>query len=379
MDLSGLEDYLETQQIGFTSILKSTKHIDPEELKRALIKHHAQMIMIAKGKYPIEVTSPGPETPVKPTTGPGSGKGINKRFFNDWSSDDGDAYEPPIKVKTSAGRYSYVSKPHRGFGSSSSSTPVTPKTETPSSSGPQTSPFEGRGRMQPAGASNLFKKNQNYSESPNGYKKYDVIDLSSGPDSDSEFAEAKEAKESESDRVGRDGEVMKGNSTRGVDTARRGRGQASRRGKATTKSTPSTAKKFSFGSKDILDSPSDESDENIPPVAVKKGESSGFQSKQYGKLDAKMGLTASEISIHRKNISAFEKQLSETQDLLKMTNHVLTRKPILEKIRQLQSFIASNKLSLGEGPKKRGQKFKAATVEDASEEEDDSLFVRKAV
>ena len=54
MNLRELEDFLETQEISFTSILKATKNLDPVELKCSLNRHHAQMIKIAAAKYPLK-------------------------------------------------------------------------------------------------------------------------------------------------------------------------------------------------------------------------------------------------------------------------------------------------------------------------------------
>ncbi|KAL2066870.1 hypothetical protein VTL71DRAFT_1294 [Oculimacula yallundae] len=370
MDLSGVTEFLETQAMSFTSILKSTKNLDPVELKRIITKHHVELVMIAKEKYPIELTSPDPDTPNKPISGSGPGKGINKRYLEEDSSDEGDTYKPPAKTSSGIERFKH------GRWSSSASTPIKrQKSTTPGSSNSHASSFNGKGRMQPAGASNLFKKEKNYTESPNGFKEYNVIDLSS--DVDSEFEEAKEAEESDPDIVGSDGESRKRMPTRKGTAARRG--QASRRGGSTRKSTPSKSKKTEDQSlEDYIADWSPESDEDF--FGAKKGESSGTQPKKFSRAEMKKSSTANkmtpaEIVSVRLEISKMEKTLEETKAQLTKTELYLERKPILEQINMLKDLIESNKVSIGEGAKKKGRKNLAATVEDALDEDNDSLFL----
>ncbi|KAL5314160.1 hypothetical protein ACEPPN_018584 [Leptodophora sp. 'Broadleaf-Isolate-01'] len=359
MDLTGLADFLETQEIGFTSILKNTRNIDPEELKRTLTKHHAQMVMIAGGRYPIKLTPSASNSPDKPRSD------RKKRPFTSTTSDEED-YEP--SAKASSGKYK--------LSSSSTSTPTkfkTPakrnKTPTPSSS--STRSFNSSGRMKPAGASTLFKnKSLNYSKSPSGFKIHDVIDLVSGPDS--EFEEAEEGTDIDDIDVKNKKQlpIRKGVATRKVTSSKK-------------KASPSTSS--SATAKKILANITNESDEGSFSSTKKRGESSGGQKGrkiERKKLKSKAEIERETAAIPgiKEKIAILEKSVTEVQDTLTKTNNFLARKPLLDKIRYLKALITSNKLlieeasGLGKG-EVVSAKSMAATVEDAPEDESDTLFV----
>ncbi|KAH7304894.1 hypothetical protein BKA65DRAFT_205629 [Rhexocercosporidium sp. MPI-PUGE-AT-0058] len=369
MDLAGLANFLETQEIGFTSILKSTKNIDPTELKRTLTKHHAQMVMIAGGKYPIKLTPSTPNSPDK------SAPTSNKRSFTSGTSNDDD-YKPP--TKTLSGSYSYTPKRN---GSGSDTTPN--KTQTPAkrkmtptpSSSSSTRKFNTSGRMKPGGASNLFKnKSSNYSKSPSGFKTYDVIDLSS--DVDSELEEAEEDSDIE-----------------GSDTQDKKKLLLVRKGVATRKITARLSKKASAAAaKSFIASLSDESDEEDPFSTKMKGESNREQKSTTAavqKSKAEIERAAATISETKEKILILERSVDEAQATLSKTTHFLTRQGLQRKIESLKALISSNKLSIGEedgsgsgmkeGEGRAGQNkiSMVATVEDAPEDGDDndSLFV----
>ncbi|PVH78342.1 hypothetical protein DL98DRAFT_590466 [Cadophora sp. DSE1049] len=351
MNLRELEDFLETQEIAFTSILKATKNIDPVELKRSLTRHHAQMITIAGGKYPMkalaDLSSPSP-SPLKPPSS-------NKRPHT-YNSDSEDEYYTPTKPKT----------------------PTNSKKSRNSSSSIRASDLSGR--LQPAGAGTLFKHKPSYTVSPSGLKDYNVIQISSSDEaSDSEFAEAKE----NSNFEGSDSEGGK-------------KKVSVRKGVATRKTTP--AKKKSAAAKKFLSELSDESEVETGRYSKKKGESSGARAEQSnggsngGKSEVKNNTVAAELdgavlSI-KKDISNLEASLAEKQAELSRITNVLARQPVLVIVRELKQSIQLKKALLSKDGKslKAGiigglgkstepeKKSMAATVEDASESDPDTLF-----
>lgn len=341
MNLRELEDFLETQEISFTSILKATKNLDPVDLKRSLTRHHAQMIKIAAGKYPIkglaELSSPSP-SPLQPSS-------TSKRPLTYEESED--------DVRT----------PNK---------PKTPKKKTPTpSSSNRASGFSGR--LQPAGASNLFKAKPSYTVSPSGFKDYIQI-TSSDEGSDSEFAEAKE----NSNFEGSDSEY--------------GKKVPTRKGVAVRKA--SSAKKNSTAANKILSQVSDDSEVESGEYGKKKIKSNG--TPRNGKSGANKSAVAVEtdgavLSI-KKEISDLEASLAEKEAELTGVTYVLARQPILAITRELKQKIQKKKALLSKDGKslqaggvngwmeKSAESEKnsfAATVEDASESDLDTQFKSK--
>ncbi|KAH7403696.1 hypothetical protein BKA64DRAFT_707174 [Cadophora sp. MPI-SDFR-AT-0126] len=353
MNLRELEDFLKTQEIAFTSILKATKNIDPVELKRSLTRHHAQMIMIAGERYPLKgltnLSSPSP-SPLKPPS-------ANKRHYT-YDSDSEDPYYAPSKPKAPTNR---------------KKTP-----NSTSSSGIRA--FSLGGRLQPAGASNLFKNKPSYTVSQSGLKDYKVIDISSDEGSDSEFAEAQENSNFE-----------------GSDNEGSGKKKPSvRKGVAVRKTTPAT--KNTTPAKNFLSQHSDESEVETGRYSKKKGESNGENTNESsgvskdGKDGAKNPAGAVEIDEAvlgiQKDISNLEASLTQKQAELTRITNVLARQPVLAIVRELKQSIQMKKALLTKDDKslKSGlngrlgkstepeKKSMAATVEDASESDSDTLF-----
>ncbi|KAG4443428.1 hypothetical protein IFR05_001107 [Cadophora sp. M221] len=348
MDLTGLADFWETQEISFTSILKCTKNIDPEELKRTLTRHHAQMIMIGGGRYPIKFT---------PSSSHGKPSSASKRRSFTSSTSDEEDYEP--SAKTSSGKHK--------MSSSSTSTPAKPKSSTKRNKTPtpsSTRGFNSSGRMKPAGASTLFKnKSLTYRKSPGSLKVYDVIDLSSVPDS--EFEEAQEGTDiDDSDiKYKKQLPIRKGVATRKVTPSKKNKASAS---------TSAAAKK-------ILTGVTDESDEDSF-TSTKKSESSGGQKGGKAgmkKLKSKAEIERATAAIPgiKANIAILEKQIADIRATLDLTTNFLARKPLLDKIDSLKAVIAANKTAIEEASGLRKEKSMAATVEDAPEDESDTLFL----
>lgn len=226
MDLTGLTDFLETQQIGFTSILKYTKNLDPAELKRTLTKHHACMVVIACSQYPIAFTPPALESPDKPAS---NNKG-SFSFNNGDNSTTEDDYMPP--TGSFSGKYAYTPR------STSASTPTpkskktttpNPKTKTPISSNV---PNSIRNKLQPGGVSKIFAKSVPVSTrkaayiqrsvSKDGFKTFTYI-------SSEEESDCKEAHDFASEGEGSDGEPVRPDTARGEK-----RGRKTTPGKKTT-------------------------------------------------------------------------------------------------------------------------------------------------
>ncbi|KAK0104870.1 hypothetical protein ONS95_005136 [Cadophora gregata] len=356
MNLRELEDFLETQEIAFTSILKATRNIDPFELKQSLTRHHAQMVTIAGSKYPMkglaDLKSPSP-SPLNPPSS-------NKRPFT-YDSDSADPYHTPTKPKD-----------HNKNKKTPTST---------SSSGFRASNLTGR--LKQAGAGTLFKRKPSYTVSPSGLKDYDAIHISSSEGSDSEFAEAKENPNVE-----------------GSDSEGGKKKIPIRRGIATRKDTP--AKKRMVATKNFMSRLSDaagESDVETGRYSNKKEESSetGNGGAKGGAKGGKSDAANSTVTVEidgpvmgiKKDITRLEESLAEKQTELSLISNVLARQPVLDIVRELKQTILSKKALLSKDGKSLkvpevngGQgrstesKYKsmAATVEDVSESDSDTLF-----
>ena len=338
MNLRELEDFLETQEISFTSILKATKNLDPVDLKRSLTRHHAQMIKIAAGKYPLkgiaELSSPSP-SPLQPSS-------TSKRPFTYNESED------DVRTPTK---------------------PRTPKKKTPTSSSSNRA-CQFSGRLQPAGASNLFKAKPNYALSPNGFKTYIQITLSD-EDSDSEFAEAKENSnfEGSDSEGGKKGSTLKGVAVRKT----------------------ASAKKTNAAANKILSQVSDDGEVESGGYGKKKGKNN--DTPRNGKSGAKNSAVTGEIDgavLGIKNeISDLEASLAEKEAELTRVTYVLARQPILAITRELKQQIQKKKALLSKDgkslqaggvngwmEKSAGSEKKpfAATVEDVFDSDPDTLF-----
>lgn len=160
MDL--MVDFLQTQEISFSAIIKHLKNLPPSQVKIAINQHHARMLAIATSQYSL--------TPTSKNT-PGSTK---KRAHQDSSSDN--SSKGPLRTSIGGSASDFAATKRRVPPSASTPTPrkrsKAKKTPTLDKSGGAREPdmYGGiRDRMQPTGENNLFHGSA-FTTSPSGLK-----------------------------------------------------------------------------------------------------------------------------------------------------------------------------------------------------------------